>query len=184
MDTTFRTPLCHRRRDTLPLADPRPCLREVLVSYKSFDNSLPRGEISVRPAIAFAATMFVIPLLSAQAIVTGSNANGRYWNTLSADSKTAYMTGLVEGMSELSSYVPKDCSCISVATVNMIRAIGGGHNSSSLEVRQSLDVFYQEPANRSVPIVKGLVYVTLKMKGASTIELEDLVANLRKAANP
>lgn len=117
-------------------------------------------------------------------IRTSGYINGRYWSGLPADAKVTYLIAVGDAMTEIVGYAPKNCNCILEATVAALGALSGGTSSSYLEISESLDLFYKEPANRPIPVIKGLAYVTLKLKGGTSRELDDLVSKLRKAANP
>lgn len=114
---------------------------------------------------------------------TGLNVNGRYWNGLSVDAKATYIIAATEGMTEILSFVPKDCGCALDAAIKAVTAVSGGHSTSYMELVEGTDDFYKDPTNRAVPVIKALSYVTLKIKGASSKELDDLAAKLRKEAN-
>ncbi len=117
-------------------------------------------------------------------LMTGINVNGRYWNTLSVEAKATYLIAVNEGIGEVVLYAAKDCNCAFDASLNALRAIFGGTDSSYLEVAEILDSFYKDAANRPIPVIRALKYVTLKIKGAGTRELEDVASKLRKDANP
>ncbi len=115
---------------------------------------------------------------------TGINVNGRYWNNLSVEAKATYMIAAGEGASEVVAHAPKNCACVVDASLGVLQTISGGDSSSYLEIAEGLDLFYKDPANRPIPVIKALAYVTLKMRGGSNRELDDLVSKLRKDANP
>jgi hypothetical protein len=116
-------------------------------------------------------------------VKTSGYINGRYWSTLSLDAKATYLIAIGEAMTEVVAYAPKNCGCILDATIAALGALSGGTSSSYLEISESLDLFYKEPANRPIPVIKALTYVTLKLKGGTSRELDDLVSKLRKEAN-
>jgi|ERR1700693_343632 len=122
--------------------------------------------------------------LQATGLVTGLSVNGRYWNSLSIEAKATYIIASSEAMSEVLLHAANDCTCAFDAVLNSLRIVSGGSNSSDLEMTEGLDLFYKDSANRPIPVIKALAYVTLKMKGGSSRELEDLASKLRKDANP
>jgi hypothetical protein len=110
-------------------------------------------------------------------------SNGRYGSGLPVDAKVTYLIAVGEAVTEIVCYAPKNCNCIIDATVAALGALSGGTSSSYLEIFESLDLFYKESANRPIPVIKALAYVTLKMKGGTSRGLDDLVSKRRKEAN-
>lgn len=116
-------------------------------------------------------------------VKTGPYVNGRYWSALPVEAKATYLVAIGEAMTGVVSYAPKNCACLLDATIAALGALSGGTSSSYLEIAESLDLFYKEPANRPIPVIKALTYVTLKLKGGTSRELDDLISKLRQEAN-
>jgi hypothetical protein len=114
---------------------------------------------------------------------TGTDVNGRYWNTLSLQAKATYIISVQEGMSGVLGYDAKNCSCTFEAVNAAVHAISGGKNGSYAEMVGGVDLFYKDPANLGIPVVRALEYITLKAKGATAGELSSFVAPLRWSAN-
>jgi hypothetical protein len=141
-------------------------------------------EVLMRTTLSFALALALVTVSAAEAqsfagIKTGIYVNGRYWKNLSVDAKATYLVAIGEGMMEIVAYA-KNCSCVVDASLGLLRTTSGGDNNSYLEMAEGLDSFYMDPANRPIPVIRALSYVTLKMKGASSRELEDLASKLRK----
>ena len=139
----------------------------------------------MRTTLALALAFFAAPLLEAQSLnglKTLGYVNGRYWNTLSVEAKATYLIALDEGALEIVSY-SKTCTCAADATIEMLSAISPRDSSSYLELAEALDSFYKDSTNRAIPVIKALPYVTLKIKGGTSRELDDLVSKLRKDAS-
>ena len=125
-----------------------------------------------------------LPAQDARAAYTGTDVNGRYWNTLSLQAKATYIIGAQEGMDAVLAHDAKNCSCTFEAVNAAVQATsGGGKNGTYVEFVAGVDLFYKDPANLGIPVIKALEYVTLKAKGATASELDSFVAPLRRSAN-
>jgi hypothetical protein len=140
----------------------------------------------MRSILAIILALLAVPLLKAQSLSglrTLGYVNGRYWSTLSLEAKATYIIALDEGALEIISY-SKTCACAADASVSMLTAISGGDSNSYLELVEALDSFYKDSPNRAIPVIKALPYITLKIRGGTSRELDDLISKLRKEANP
>jgi hypothetical protein len=116
-------------------------------------------------------------------MTTGLSVNGRFWATLSSEAKATYVIAVGEGISEVAFRGSNSCACLFERASSALRAVSGSDKTSYHELAASVDFFYKDPTNRAVPVIKALVYVTQKMKGATSQELDDLAAKLRKDAS-
>ena len=126
-----------------------------------------------------------LPAQDVRAMYTGTDVNGRYWNTLSLQAKATYIIGAQEGMSGVLAHDAKSGSCTFEAVNAAVQATsgGGGINGTYVEFVEGVDLFYKDPANLGIPVIKALEYVTLKAKGATANELDGFIAPLRRSAN-
>jgi hypothetical protein len=124
------------------------------------------------------------PAQDIRAMYTGTDVNGRYWNTLSVQAKATYVIGAQDGMSGVLAHDAKNCSCTFEAVNAAVQATsGGGKNGTYVEFVEGVDLFYKDPANLGIPVIKALEYVTLKVKGATAGDLDSFIAPLRRNAN-
>ena len=105
---------------------------------------------------------------------TSGLLNGRAWATLSRLAKDAYLAGLMDGV------------FIATKTLKAEQqppefTLSG--NLALLEVARQIDLFYADPSHLPIPILWSFTYVVKKSRGATTAELDDYVASLRKQFN-
>ena len=113
---------------------------------------------------------------------TGLSFNGRYWSTLTTESKMAFVVGVIEGIGAVPMHAPDDCQCALKATTGTMKALYG-EKSLYIETVQEVDNFYKEPANRRITIVDAMAYGARRLEGASKKELDEMEESLRKAIN-
>ena len=137
-------------------------------------------KLRIAAALAISGTLFGQQF---NGVMTGLKVNGRYWNALSIEARATYIIALAEGISEVISYMPQSCNCTFDAALDAMKSVSGGTTSSYLEMAEAVSDFYKDSTNRAVPVVKALTYVTLKTKGGTAKQLEELAAKLRNEAN-
>jgi hypothetical protein len=117
---------------------------------------------------------------------TGLFINGRYWKILPEVAKTAYLTGLMEAVSQLGGENPPSCRTISgeICRLDAALSLSGSFSSNATvgEAVDEVDAFYHEPANLRIPVLAAMRYTFMKMRGSSKSTLEACEAELRKGA--
>lgn len=99
---------------------------------------------------------------------TAGITNGRTWTTLSAESKTFYISGSV------------DSTILACGTDEWRRLFAS--SLSIGDVIKSLDKFYEEPTNAAVQVPYAMTVVKMKAEGASTDSIEKATATGRRLA--
>jgi hypothetical protein len=119
------------------------------------------------------ALWFCIPFIAAQESQDNSLSRnngyltGKAWKQWPEDVKTGYLIGFYDGLRYPSSVSNLDTDLF--------------HTSLNYgELRTEVDSFFKEPSNAPLPIFAGLRYVSQKAKGATTGELEEYLATVRK----
>jgi hypothetical protein len=107
--------------------------------------------------------------------------NGRLWNVSSHDLKLGFVLGVSEGSSDASLEV----LCNTLKNTEMCKNtddfVPGPKNLKTGEIVKSLDAFFREPANATIPVAFALRYVKRKAQGATDAELKAFEGTLRKA---
>jgi hypothetical protein len=117
---------------------------------------------------------------------TGLFINGRYWKTLPDVAKTAYVTGLMEAISQAGEETPPSCRTLSGercrldAAMSLTEAFSS--NATLGEAVDEVDAFYHEAANLRIPVLAAVRYTFMKMNGSSKSTLEACEVELRKGA--
>jgi hypothetical protein len=95
--------------------------------------------------------------------------NGRLWKRSSTVEKLRYVEGVRDGMLEADvSYNRED-------TPKFLASV-----STFSEIIKAVDLFYQEPANMTIPIVLGLRFATMKAEGNDPAKIEAATIQVRK----
>lgn len=97
--------------------------------------------------------------------LTSGAVNGRFWSSLTEDTKCVYLLGLQEGV-----------------------VVGGGPDgvvrlyrseATRVELAAGIDEIYRKPENAGLPVFMVLKIFTLKVKGATPADVELLLAEAR-----
>src|SRR5579859_1711023 len=122
---------------------------------------------------------------------TGNFLNGRWWNTLNSSQKVCWLVGFREGVAHLliefsaenaASKNQKELSKQNAADAfeRLNRAVGGKFTFD--EMATAIDGFYEDPANRQIPVVEAFPLMKRKFEGAAPDEIERLTARQRQSA--
>ena len=103
---------------------------------------------------------------AADVVRTAGMSNGRFWLSMSLDIKAMYLTGIKDIL--IATKPPEEG-----------QFLPGLYSTG--EVAKSIDQFYETPENTLIPIVYALRVSVMKFKGATPVQIDSVVATLRKA---
>lgn len=107
--------------------------------------------------------------------------NGRYWKILDKAQSTGYLLAIENGLSWLGSLLGDKAT--DKATFDRVTSAIKANYPSQMtrtEVCDTISNFYADPTNARIPIVLLLPVVTLKEQGMNPLQIENLLATLRK----
>lgn len=103
------------------------------------------------------AVLFILPNYGQSPDTTRTNGfyNGRLWVTIDRDSKIAFLMGFKEAAFQYRLELSADtCKTLDVKTSVLLSVFST--NMTVAQILESLDNFYSEVANRSIPIMNSL----------------------------
>jgi len=111
-------------------------------------------------------------------------ANGYFWQGIDLQSKIFFLVGAENGEHLLFLKVVEKNKKgnISQAVIDGL-LIDKIDNLKMSEIAEQIDSFFKDSANRKIPVIEAYRYVSKRVKGASTKELDNLAASLRKKYN-
>lgn len=104
---------------------------------------------------------------------TNGRYNGRFWRFLDLDGKSAFLFGFCEAAALVTSYVEDR---------TLVKLIWPG-NLTYNEVKESIDLLYDAPENRQIPISKVILVVSAKANGAKEEAVQNLLMDFRRGAS-
>jgi hypothetical protein len=102
--------------------------------------------------------------------LTAGYSNGRVWHAMPSHEKLMFIVGFNEGINA--------ATVASNQTVPETLYLKLTNN----EIVSQLDKFYADSINNPIPITYGYMYVAMKSKGASEVDLQGFLSVRRKAA--
>jgi hypothetical protein len=112
--------------------------------------------------------------------LTGGSPNGRFWNSLTFDGRLAYVMGVLDSATAIK--VQSQGACISQSSRIVEKMFGKSRRASYGELVAGITLFYKTAANRPIPVLPSLYYVTMKIEGATKEDLDSFELLLRKSA--
>jgi len=124
----------------------------------------------------------------AENMMTRGWLNGQYWLTLDKANKTNFLMGVEAGTAVVYGLLVGDNTIYRKAGKEieglLRKNVLGTAGIIFGEVAQQVDVFYDDNTNIQIPISCAYWIITLKTSGASPIEIESQMAELRRTWNP
>jgi len=102
---------------------------------------------------------------------TNGTANGRFWNDLAPNQKSAYLNGLWDGLAQAKGF-------LNAANVESLYPLG----LTNGEIDKALDRFYDTPENIQVPIGWALVICRQRLQGVDESEVQKHILTFRQYA--
>ncbi len=111
--------------------------------------------------------------------------NGYFWGKLGLKEKVFFLDGMNDGKQLLFLKVQENSSSDNVigAVIDSLLELGERTGFGLPELSQQIDMFYQDSANRKIPVIEAFRYIKKRIKGATPQDLNNLAANLRKEYN-
>jgi hypothetical protein len=120
----------------------------------------------------------------AENMMTRGWLNGRYWQTLDKANKTNFLMGVEAGTAVLYGRLVGDNTIYRKAGKEieglLRKNVLGTAGIVVGEVAQHVDDFYNDNTNIQIPISCAYWIITMKTSGASPIEIENQMAELRR----
>ena len=114
---------------------------------------------------------------SAQEVITAQSFNGRAWETWTAASKLAYVSGIQDGIA-LGRHPFQGCPQYAATEKDYVV-----EKFTTIDVAREIDQVYKDRENIRVPVFLVFDYVVQKLRGRTTkVDLEKRLMALRKAA--
>lgn len=108
--------------------------------------------------------------------------NGRLWNELDLNGKSAYILGMLDGIDSF--FIAS--KPVATNNFNYLVDIKDSFHASgfnSIELAKMIDDFYKDKSNIKVPIFEILKCVVLKINGSQRDDLDKVLSDLRKKYN-
>ncbi len=119
-------------------------------------------------------------ILAAQgedAMLTRSKWNGKFWNALTSDAKSGYISGYSEGVLMGCAVFAFDAKCLERMHEHW------PSNMTNVDAVKAVDQFFSDTANVRIPLRWGLHWVLRKIGGASISTLDSDLSAMRKQYN-
>ena len=134
-----------------------------------------------------AMTVLLIAAIAAAQTVN----NGNLWRTLSLQFKTAYLKGYIDAMASCSSFATPQLNEGSESQNNQCRALVGYRDNKAIalltqvtpsQLRDALDQFYRDAANRLIAVPRAIGVIFRRLIGSSEQELREMIEFERSSA--
>jgi hypothetical protein len=131
----------------------------------------------------FMAAVLVVTVLAGQ-LQAQDKRDGNYWRTIPETEKLDIILGFFDGMAlseSLIHIVVRESYSVCTDVIESIMAQTGKYldNLTTAQIATGLDTFYEDAANRNIPIYWGIWAVARQAKGDK--DLGKFVKELRKA---
>ncbi len=129
------------------------------------------------------AVILLVAILAGQAHAQ-QKRDGHYWRTIPETEKLDVILGFFDGMTlaeSLIQVVIRDnyTLCTDVIETIMAQTASYMDNLSTEQISAGLDSFYEDPANRNIPIFWGVWVVARQVKGDKNLNV--FIKELRRA---
>ncbi|MDP2682422.1 MAG: hypothetical protein Q8P28_06405 [Deltaproteobacteria bacterium] len=110
--------------------------------------------------------------------------NGYFWAKLGLKEQLLFLDGMKNGerLLYLNVYENKNSENVINKILEGLE-VGQETNFKLSEISAQIDMFYEDAANLNIPVIEAYRYVTKRTKGATSLELDNLAATLRKKYN-